>query len=729
MSVRRLLRVAIPVPRSEPFDYYWDDGLPLPEPGTRVRVPFARSDRIGLVLGHPERSSVDSARLKPVTARLDSEPLLEADLLNFVLWSAAYYRCSAGEAVFHALPALLRRGRPLGTAPALAWTISAAGRGIDVTQLAKRAPRQAEALTELRRLGIASRDELSRAGIGAAVLKRLSDSALIEQTERPNLPTSSRTSVDWPTLTDSQAAAVDSVLAADNGFSAHLLYGVTGSGKTEVYFHVIRQMLSEGLRSLLLVPEIGLTPQLIFRLEERFGPLVAALHSRLSAAERLAAWRRAHNGEARLVVGTRSAVFASIPNLGLIVVDEEHDVSFKQQTGFRYSARDLAVARARGIGAKVILGSATPSLESYQNARIGKYRLLELPERIGKGGAPQLRIVDLNKHASDRQLSTPLIERISRHLADANQVILFLNRRGFAPVLFCPSCERTQDCDRCDAHLTIHARAGKLRCHHCGAENPLRWRCNDCGAERVAVGAGTQRVDDALAALYPQHEITRLDRDSTRRKGALDSALARAASGDSQILVGTQMLTKGHDFPSVTLVGVLNADQGLFGTDFRSAERLAQTIIQVAGRAGRRDRIGEVVIQTHFPRHPLLQRLIDDGYTGFAELALNERHASGWPPFSHLAVIRAEGPNKREVHDFLQTLKSTAAPSTSEVTLLGPAADSMERKAGHYCAHLMLRSNTRRPLHELLKCLDEVIRGAPIARRLRCSIDVDPVEV
>jgi primosomal protein N' (replication factor Y) len=422
-------------------------------------------------------------------------------------------------------------------------------------------------------------------------------------------------------------------------------------------------------------------------------------------------------------------VFAPLPDPGLIIVDEEHDPSYKQQRGFRYSARDLAVVRAQRLDVPIVLGSATPSLETFQNALQGRYTKLDLPHRIGRAGSPQLRVVDLNRHASRQGLSTPLVAAIGQHLADGNQVLLFLNRRGFAPALFCPGCKTTEQCSRCDARMTVHARSGVVRCHHCGSERPLEWTCRVCGSQRLAVGAGTQRVGEELALLFPSARIARVDRDSTSRKGSLAAVLHDVEIGNVQILVGTQMLTKGHDFPRVTLVGVLNADQGLFGTDPRSHERLAQTIVQVAGRAGRADRPGEVIIQTHHPDHPQLKCLLDGNYTAFASLALAERREADWPPFAYLALWQAEATRRDTALAFLENVRASAAAVPSEVTILGPAPLPMERKEGRYRAQLLLRSSRRGPLHELVSRTLATVRSWPAARRVRWSIDIDPLEV
>jgi primosomal protein N' (replication factor Y) len=364
-----------------------------------------------------------------------------------------------------------------------------------------------------------------------------------------------------------------------------------------------------------------------------------------------------------------------------------------------------------------------------RNALDNRYRLLELPSRIGAAGAPAYRIVDLKVHATRHGLSTPLVSAMGAHLEQGNQVLLFLNRRGFAPALFCPQCERAEECDRCDARLTVHARKGALVCHHCGRESALRWSCERCGAERIGVGAGTQRVDEVLQSLFPERRIARLDRDVTSRRGALATVLGNVERGDIDILVGTQMLTKGHDFPRVTLVGILNADQGLFGTDFRSDERLAQTIVQVAGRAGRRDLPGEVVIQTHFPGHPLLRSLLSNDYAAFATLALDERRVAAWPPFAHLAVFRAEAAQSRAAMSFLAKVGTHAAARARNVQVLGPAPAAMERKGGRYRAHLLLKSGARAELHALIDESLAAARAWPESRRIRWSVDVDPTEI
>jgi primosomal protein N' (replication factor Y) (superfamily II helicase) len=738
---RSVVRVAVPVPLADVFDYLAPPGG-SPAPGTRVRVPFGRRERVGIVVEHSNASTLAPSKLKPIREVLDASAPLGAELMQSLRWAADYYHHPIGEVLSHALPAVLREGRSLDEPPERAWRLTEKGRAQPLAEIERRAKRQAQALAALRQRE-ASETELSRLEIGRDVLERLADRGWIEPCEpRARVAIDANESTGGstagatrerkaPELTPDQLAVVTEIRAERAaGFRAYLLHGVTGSGKTEVYLRLIADELAANRQTLLLVPEIGLTPQLVATLSARFGGELALLHSGLTERERFEAWRKAWRNEARLVVGTRSAVFAPLPAAGLVIVDEEHDASYKQQSGFRYSARDLAVVRARRLGVPVVLASATPSLESFANVEQGRYRKLEMPRRIGSAGVPRMRIIDLKQHATRQALSTPLVAAIGEHLAAGNQVLLFLNRRGFAPALFCPQCKDALQCTRCDARLTVHARAGKLRCHHCGAERKLEWVCKTCGGERIAVGAGTQRVDDELAALFPGARVGRLDRDVTHRKGALAAVLDEVASGRTDILIGTQMLTKGHDFPRVTLVGVLNADQGLFGTDPRSHERLAQTILQVSGRAGRADRPGEVVIQTHYPEHPLLRCLLAHDYAAFASLELAERREAGWPPYSYLAAWRADATEREPAYALLNKVQEIAGRlAAGDVAILGPAPQPMERKEGRYRAQLLFRSVKRAALHELLRRTLLDLRGAAEMRRARLTLDVDPLEL
>ncbi|MBZ0070814.1 MAG: primosomal protein N', partial [Gammaproteobacteria bacterium] len=532
-----------------------------------------------------------------------------------------------------------------------------------------------------------------------------------------------------PALNPAQQAACDTIAAAQGHYACFLLEGVTGSGKTEVYLQAIAATLVAGRQALVIVPEIGLTPQLLTRFRQRLGHAPVTLHSGLNETERLAAWLAARSGAARVVIGTRSAAWVPLARPGLFIVDEEHDASLKQQDGLRYSARDLLVWRAHRDRVPVVLGSATPALESIHNARQGRYRLLELAERAGNASTPRLRLLDVRAQPLDEGLSAPLIAHMHRHLEADGQVLLFLNRRGFAPTLLCHDCGWVGACRRCDAHLTLHQRHQQLRCHHCGSQQPLPARCPQCGsADLRAVGAGTERVEQALERHFPGVPGIRIDRDSTRRKGRLEDLLSQATQGTARILLGTQMLAKGHHFPGVTLVGVLDADQGLFSADFRAGERLAQQVVQVAGRAGRAERPGEVLIQTHHPEHPLLLQLVAAGYPAFATAALAEREAAGLPPFRNLALLRAEAVDARAPDAFLSAAHDAAA-SAAGVEFWGPVPAPMERRAGRFRAQLLLVAHDRRRLHHLLTTWVPRLSELKQARKVRWSLDVDPIDL
>jgi primosomal protein N' (replication factor Y) len=488
-------------------------------------------------------------------------------------------------------------------------------------------------------------------------------------------------------------------------------------------------VLERGAGALVLVPEIGLTPQLLERFRSRLRVPIAVLHSGLTDGERLQAWRAARTGMARVVIGTRSAVFAPVQQLGLVVVDEEHDSSYKQQEGgCRYSARDLAVRRAQQAGVPVMLGSATPALESLHNVQLGRYHPLLLPRRADQAAPPRVALVDLRAHAVHAGLAGPVTQAMARHLATDGQVLVYLNRRGYAPTLLCTSCGWIAPCSECDARLTVHRGAAQLRCHYCGAVQPLPTRCGRCGFAVRPVGQGTERIAETLAAMFPDAPLARLDRDTVHSAADVEAVMHSLLDGTARILVGTQMVTKGHHFPGVSLVAVINADQGLFSADFRAAERLAQTIVQVAGRAGRGARAGEVLIQTEYPEHPLLQSLIHDGYEGFAAGALAERAAARWPPFARLALLRASGSNATAALDFLRQARDCAGAHPA-ARLLGPVPASMARRAGRHHAQLLIEHAGRGELHRFLDQWLPLVEQLPAARRVRWALDVDPLDI
>jgi len=734
ISTGPFLNVAVNVPLSREFDYLPPKSGGLPAPGCRVLVPFGRRQEVGLVLGHATRSTLPATKLRHCSATIDDSPIVAASDLNLIRFTSDYYHHPIGEVVAAALPALLRHGKALHpTVETVA--VSDIGASQDIEALAKRAPKQAELLEFLIDSGGSGveagrlTEELPNWRRAAKALFEKGDIARFEARSEDFDETLAAVASDKLSLNDDQQRAL-STLRENDGFRAFLIDGVTGSGKTEVYLQRMQDVIDEGKQALVLAPEIGLTPQLVNRLRTRLGIEPALLHSGLTDIERLTAWRAARSGAARLIVGTRSAIFTPLKNPGLIIVDEEHDHSFKQQEGLRYSARDLAIVRAKGLGVPVILGTATPTLEMLQHCRSGNYVHIRLPVRAGGATPPSIRLIDTVRTPATDGISEPLSDAINKHLASGGQALIFLNRRGFAPTLICASCGHIAGCDRCDSRLTVHAHSKQLRCHHCGAFRALDTRCTECGETVKPLGEGTERLEEALRVRFPGKTITRVDSDSTQRKGAMREVLEQATEGDADILVGTQMLSKGHHFPKLTLVGIVNADQGLFGTDFRSGERMAQSIVQVAGRAGRESRPGEVLIQTAFPAHRFWSTLIEGGYRLVSDEALAERELTRWPPFTRLALIRSAAHRHSDALEFLEHARRLVAAQTGEtLRILGPVDAPMARKAGRYRAQLLLQSSDRQTLHKLLRELRPLLEQEPAARKVRWSIDVDPIEL
>jgi len=731
-----ILGVAIDAPLRRLFDYrappQVDAGKLLP--GQRVWVPFGRRKAVGVIMEIRDRSELPEARLKHALALIDAEPVLDATLLDLLRWSAEYYRHPPGEVIAAALPVALRAGAD-AVATAERWTLSAAARTGQAEPISARASKLREVADFLAAHGPAGAAELgalsTRWRDHLHELEKRGWVICVREDVVAAMPSNTSAAAEsGPELTPEQQTAVAAIEAARGRFAPFVLHGVTGSGKTEVYLRAIAEVVARGEQALVLVPEISLTPQLVSRFAARFPGPLAVLHSGLTDTDRLLAWRAARAGTAPVVIGTRSAVFAPLARPGLIVVDEEHDPSYKQQEGFRYSARDLALARAQRHGIPVVLGSATPSLESLERVRAGRAQLLDLPNRTAGAKPPSLHLVDLRAHAATQGVATPTVLTIHRHLEAGGQVLVYLNRRGYAPTLFCPSCGWVAPCPRCDARLTVHQRERSLDCHHCGTQRPIPELCPDCGTAVKPVGQGTERIEETLSTLFPGITLARIDRDAMRKRGSLEDTLQRVHSGEVRLLVGTQMLTKGHHFPLVTLVVVLNADQGLFGTDFRAAERLAQTIVQVSGRAGRAERPGEVLIQTEYPDHPLLRQLVSGGYDAFAAAALVEREQARWPPFARVAVLRAEATGRETPLVFLDHARTLAEScGVTGVEILGPAAAPMERRAGHYRAQLMLHAASHSPLQRLLARWVPLLEDAPGARKVRWALDVDPLEL
>ena len=663
------MRVALDVPLARLFDYALPAGLEA-RVGDRLTVPFGERQRLGVVMEIGATSVVPQARLKDAIALRDDAPALPADWLELMRFLSTYYQRPLGETVIASLPPRLRSVKPLPKKSLQASDATSSARFV-----ANHAP------------------------------------------------------------TPGQAQAIERIGASLGAFAAFLLHGVTGSGKTEVYLHAIAQVVAQGRQALVLVPEISLTPQLESRFRQAFPEArIALLHSGLEDVARTTAWLQAARGDASIVLGTRLAILAPMPRLALVVVDEEHDSSFKQQEGLRYSARDAAVYRAKLVGCPVVLGTATPSLETWHNWRTGRYQRMELADRAVPGARlPAIRQVDLGREPVAQGIAGAMLKAIGERLERGEQSLIFINRRGYAPVLSCEACGWAAGCERCTARMVVHAAAagtrrhGSLRCHHCGAEAPLPRACPTCGnVDLKPLGRGTQRVEETLAAHFPQARVVRIDRDSARRRGELARVLEGVQRGEADILVGTQLLAKGHDFPGLTLVGVLNADSALLSTDYRAPERLFAVLAQVAGRAGRRERPGEVIIQTRYPGHPLFAALGRHDFAGFADGQLADRKSAGFPPFVFEAALRAEAAKLDTAMQFLRdAAASVEAPA--EVRVYDPVAHVITRRAGFERAQLVMQSESRAALQHYLAALSEKL-FAEAPRQVRWHLDVDPIE-
>ncbi len=730
MTNNPVLRVAIAVPLRALFDYLPPEDVNTDDlkPGIRLRVPFGRGKRIALLVEVVQQSEVAPELLKPVDEILDEKPLLDAGYIEFLRWVASYYHYPSGVVILSALPVYLRKGESLVEKTEKAWQLTETGRQLEAEQL-KRAPRQQQIMQFMQyQHEPVGRQELSEQFENIqAPLKALVEKGFLKQTEKTLEQIPVHSASPAPVLTVQQQQAVDSVLQ-QAGFQVSLLYGITGSGKTEVYIAIANEILARGQQVMILVPEIALTPQLVSRIRSRVSEPLVTLHSGLSERERAYAWQRAVSGQARLVIGTRSAVFTPLLQTGLIIVDEEHDQSYKQQEGFRYSARDMAVALGKEKNCPVLLGSATPSFESLHNAYRRNYRLLKMTERTGNAVLPGMELVDIRSVRLDGGFSPVTRRLIAEELQKDNQVMVFLNRRGYAPVLTCHDCGWVSQCHRCDARMTVHAGKNRLWCHHCGHQQPVPPKCPDCGQQNlITLGQGTEQVETVLARYFPDTSCVRIDHDSTRRKGSMHEKLDEIKEGKHQLLVGTQMLAKGHDFPDVTLVVVMDIDAGLYGTDFRASERMSQLLIQVAGRAGRADKPGRVVIQTRHPDHPLLHLLIQQGYEAFSRQAMHEREQAFFPPYGYQVLLRAEGGQAQLPESFLESARQLAdKPVRQAIDFWGPVPAAMQRKKGVHRFHLLLQAASRAGLHYFLHQWVPEIERLPLAKKVRWTIDVDP---
>ena len=735
---RTILEIALPTPMRRRFDYLAPVGVSDAEAaqlsaGVLVRVPFGHQELIGVLIQTKSNTDLDIEKLRPALAIIDQRPALDATLLELLLWAADYYQCPEGEALSTALPVLLRQGEAAEERRETCWQLTAEGKGLPHGAL-KRSPKQALLVEALQQQNKLSRSDIAALNIPANVIKTLTDKNLIEKifADDSELETPASIYRQSPLiLSDEQQTAFDQISFGQ--FQISLLDGATGSGKTEIYLQAIAKVLDANEQALVLVPEIGLTPQTIARFQKRFAVQVVSLHSGLNDRERLEAWLQARSGKARIVIGTRSAIFTPMPKLGIIIIDEEHDGSFKQQDGFRYSARDLAAVRANRLQIPLILGSATASLETMNNAQQGRYQHLRLSTRAGNAKPPEIQLLDIRGQALTEGFALETQVAISSEIAAGNQVLVFLNRRGYAPTLECHDCGWLATCPHCDLRMTVHQSPRHLHCHHCGHQRAVPRYCPSCKSSRLQpLGQGTERSEIALREWFPATPIIRVDRDSTRNKNAMDKILNEVHLGDPCILIGTQMLAKGHHFADVTLVVIIDADAGLFSTDFRGPERMGQLLLQVSGRAGRAEKPGRVILQSHHTDHPLVQTLFFQGYQAFAELILQERLIAQLPPYRYLALLRAESKRPEIALEFLKFARSEAqalSPSSPQLNYLGPLPSMIERRGDRFRFQLQFNSAQRKPLQVLLAQLVEKLEANALGKRVRWAVDVDPAEM
>ena len=723
-----ILQIALPCPLRLSFDYLANNSEINWQTGMRVKVPFGNRELIGIIVSIKKANEEnDTNKLKTIIEAIDQQPFITADLLSLTQWLSDYYHHPIGDCFQSVLPKKIRLGASAELETETYWQLSAEPTAF------KLGKKQQQLLTLLEEYpaGISQKAIYQHIGQCRTSLQGLEEKKIIQSLQNIKQPLMSHDAAKHCQLNQEQQFAVDSVWQKKSLFSPFLLQGVTGSGKTEVYMQLAENMVNAGKQILILIPEIGLTTQFVERFKRRLNARIVILNSAISDGERTQSWLLAKAGLADIVIGTRSAVFTPLPNLGLIIIDEEHDASYKQQDGLRYHARNVALIRSQRANIPIVMGSATPSLESLYNVEQQRYQLLSLNQRATGANIPKIKLIDSRGPMANSGISTVLYQAIKTQLAADNQVLLFINRRGFAPVLMCHDCGWQATCSHCDARMIVHQRRNVLCCHHCGLIQRLVEQCPTCKATDLKTyGAGTEQIEHTLQAYFPETPVLRIDRDSTQKVNAFAEIVDDIRQGGAKILVGTQMLAKGHDFHDVTLVGVLDADQGLFSADFRATESLAQLIIQVTGRAGRGDKKGEVFIQTSQPQHEFWQDLIKHGYAYTAQKILAERKMMAMPPTGALCVIRAEAQDEPLAMQFLSDVSSLFHQvSQQEVIIMGPVPAIMEKRAGRYRAQLLLLSQQRKPLHQLLDHFMPAISSLKLTRKVRWSIDIDPLDL
>ncbi len=736
--------VALTVPLRRVFEYkvegkQWSE----PQIGVRAEVKFAGRIKIGIIVTVSAQPSIELKKIQTVNRLLDDEPLVDQRLFKLAGWMQKYYHAPPGEVWQTLLPNALMKGEACILARESRWQLTEDGRrAIAENQIAKNAVKQHQAMSILQAShgsgGIANSD-LSSYALNRTTLQNLAGKGWIIQQFETAKPQSSVTTNIPPelVLNSQQSAAIEQVSKSLDQFKSWLLFGVTASGKTEVYLRIIENVVNQGRQALILVPEIGLTPQTVKRFQQRFNVAIETLHSAMTEQQRLQVWLRVKSGVSQIIIGTRSALFVPLKKPGIIIIDEEHDSSFKQQQGLRYSARDIAMVRGSLEKFPVLLGSASPSIDTLMNVSKGKISQLDLTQKAMTTSAIDYKIIDLKNQPMKYGLSFALIESIAHHMKHHGQVLLFLNRRGYSPVLLCHHCGWSSQCQRCDTHFTYHGHAhhsASLQCHHCGSSRRAPPHCPDClSEEMVPVGLGTERLEESIKTLFPNARVRRIDRDTTRKKQAMKSFISEIKTGQVDILIGTQMLAKGHHFPDVTLVALVDMDGALYSSDFRAPEYAAQLITQVSGRTGRANKPGEVLIQTHLSEHPMLNQIIHHGYQKFAASTLNERVEANLPPASFSALFQAEASQLGAIKQFLQEVKQLlvgqiqSKAMANEVALYGPAPAVYTKKAGKFRYQLYLESNARLHLHQLLDASLPSIEQLKSGNRVKWRLEIDPI--
>jgi len=733
-----LVEVLVPVPLLEKFSYLLPKHLQAnpPQKGARVLVPFGRRTLVGVVWKTNTNTNSKPRKYKYIKEIIDNETLLSEELLNLADWAARYYHYPLGEVVSHFFTPSLRKGKEAKFLETAFWDLTNKGEFVQLEDFS-RAPSQQKALEIFRQEGELAQITAKAYGISQPTLSAMEKKELLERSTRELSPykkddSTTRSGV-VKKLNPEQKNAVDSVVGSKGSNKVFLLNGITGSGKTEVYIRAIQDVIKQGKQALVLIPEIGLAPQAEERFKEYFGEKVLSFHSAKTEREKLDAWLGASRGLVDIIIGTRSSVFIPMRNLGLIVVDEEHDLSFKQVERFKYSARDIALYRAKLEKVPIVLASATPSLETLNNSLIDKYKILNLTKRATGAKLPKSSLIDLRGKELQDGLSSELINSIEEQLESGNQALIFLNRRGYAPSMICKSCGWVSNCERCDAHMTLHKRPARLQCHHCDSQRQKPSNCPSCESDKFeSYGYGTERVEEFLKKRFKKYPVLRIDSDSTRRKDSLSQYLNTIKEGKPMILLGTQLLAKGHHFPDVTLVGIIDADSGLFSADFRGSERVAQLMTQVAGRAGRDKKPGKVLLQTYCPEHPQIEELISGSYETFAKNLLIERKSAKSPPFSFQAKIHAESPNSYVSRDFIINLLETASKIKKlpkDLRVVGPLPAVMEKKSGVYRWEINVFSGSRKSLHEFLDLTQTILYLPSSSKKVRWSVDVDPISL